>query len=356
MSLVAAFLGSVALFHAAADVIAPEVIETRTIQLTQTVTLHDVPEGARQVRMWVPIPSDANWQRVTDIKVDSIPGTWEVVHPQDGKGDFIYVDVLNPKAGSIPVTISCVVETKGVYFPLESMASTSAVQKELFADSLDTKAPLMEVDARVQQLADEACGAETNVAKQVMMIMAKVAEVADHYSINKDVPVCGRGAAGDCIDQGGGCCTDLHSLFISMARARGIPARIQYGYRTLDKNDGKPDVDPGYRCWVDAFVPGMGWVATDVVASDGADASVGHKWPAISSTRVWLWEGRSFDLNPPASAGAIHTMTCGWAEIDGKSIDPVPSRDGKIPAQLRRTITFKVLHNDRTAETPSLPQ
>lgn len=354
MHLVAAAVASMTMGVNAAHV-APNVVETRTIELTQTVTLHDVPEGTRQVRMWVPIPSDAAWQRVMDIKVLSAPGEWEIVHPQSGRGDIVYVDVQKPKAGNHSVTVSCVVERQGVAFPLDEMSSSGPVQRELFADALNTKAPLMEVDAQVKKLADEACGSETNVARQVMLLLQKVGEVADHYSINKNVPTCGRGAAGDCLEHGGGCCTDLHSLFIAMARSRGIPAKIQFGYRTLDKNDGKADVDPGYRCWASAFVPGMGWVDTDVVASDSASEDVDIRWATLSSTRVWLWEGRSFELNPPTSAGNVHTMLCGFAEIDGQPVDVLPAADG-TPSKLRRTITFKVISNDRNESTPSLPQ
>ena len=353
MNFIAAVVGGCVL--SAAPVITPEVIETRVIELTQTVTLHDVPEGARNVRMWVPIPSDTRWQRVTDIKVESAPGNWQLVHPQSGKGDIVYVDVMNPKAGANSVVVSFTVETQGVNFPIDKIASTDPVQKELFKDCLDVKAPLMEVDDRVKKLADEACGNETDIAKQVKLLLAKTGEVADHYSINKNVPTCGRGAASDCMDHGGGCCTDLHSLFISMCRSRGIPAKIQFGYRTLDKNDGKPDVDPGYRCWASVFVPGMGWIDTDVVASDSAPEDVDLRWAALSSTRVWLWEGRSFELSPATSAGSVHTMLVGFAEVDGKPVDVLPAHDG-TPSKLRRTISFKVLSNTRNDSTPSLPQ
>jgi hypothetical protein len=211
----------------------------------------------------------------------------------------------------------------------------------------------MEVDERVQALADEACGGETDTARQAVALLKAVAETADHYSSNPNVPTCGRGAAGDCLDHGGGCCTDMHSLFIAMARARGIPARMQYGYRLLDGRAGAA-YDPGYRCWVEFFVPGTGWVPTDVVAADNAEPSA-YRWVSLSSTRVWLWSGRSFQLDPPAKAGAIDTMICGWAEIDGKAVDPLPAADGS-PSMLRRTVEYQVLSNTRTPKTGALPQ
>ena len=51
------------------------------------------------------------------------------------------------------------------------------------------------------------------------------------------------------------------------ARARGIPARLQMGYRLRETNEGK-EVDPGYRCWAEYFVPNYGWVSADIVEAD----------------------------------------------------------------------------------------
>src|SRR5690606_18442581 len=100
-----------------------------------------------------------------------------------------------------------------VNFPLENVSSLPSFQKQLFNDALDVKAPLMFVDGSVQKLADEACGTERDIARQAVMLVHKVAEVADHYSKDPTRPHCGRGSAQDCLVNGGGCCTDLHSLF-----------------------------------------------------------------------------------------------------------------------------------------------
>lgn len=335
-------------------VITPDFIETRTVELTQTVTLRDIPYGTRSVRLWVPVPTDRAWQRVLDFKVVAAPGQWQMHTQELGRGEFVYVEIPNPLPGSASVTISCVVEREGVHFPLDSADVAGTFQASAFESALDQNAPLMGVDDRVRELANDACGNETDVAKQAMLLIRKVAEVADHYSKDATKPTCGRGSAQDCLDHGGGCCTDLHSLFIAMARSRGIAARMQYGYRLLDAKAGK-EFDPGYRCWVEYFVPGAGWVPTDIVAADNASADNPYRWESLSPYRVWLWEGRSFELTPASSAGRIDTMLCGWAEIDGKAIDPLPADDG-TPSLLTRTVQFNVLSHRRPAGAPKLPE
>ena len=343
----------------AAGSIQPRVVERRVIDLTQTVTLDRIPAGSRSVRVWVPVPGDAAFQRVLRQDVVDAPAGWRMVPQQDGRGTFLVADVADP-AGPVKVVVRSVVEREGVLFDLASPpagdagAPASAPDPRLFHAELDTAAPLMGADARVRELADQACGSERDPARQALLLLQKVSEVADHYSKDPSKPTCGRGAASDCMDHGGGCCTDLHSLFIAMARARGIPARMQYGFRAVDSREGK-EYDPGYRCWVEYFVPGLGWVPTDVVASDNAGSANPAQWGSLSAGRVWLWSGRSFQLTPSSSAGPIHTMTSGWAEIDGTPVDPLPAADG-TPPQLTRRIQFTVLSRERPSSAPTLPE
>jgi transglutaminase-like putative cysteine protease len=268
----------------------PQVVETRTVDLTQTVTLDAPPAGSDMVRLWVPIPSDASWQRVLQREVLSAPTGWRLVPQAEGRGDFVYAEVRDPIGQPISVVVRCTVEREAAYTPLDGGAMPQSIQPALFADSLDERAPLMEVDERVRALADKACGAERDPARQALLLLNAVANAADHYSKDPTKPTCGRGAASDCIDQGGGCCTDLHSLFISAARSRGIPARMQYGYRMLDAKAGQ-ELDPGYRCWVEYLVPGAGWVPTDVVAADNAGEAHANRWGSLSASRVCCGKG-----------------------------------------------------------------
>jgi len=342
-----ALLGSPATF-------AGEVVEERSVDLTQTVSLHEIPAGTDLVRLWVPVPSDSDWQRVTQFEVLEAPAGWQVVRQSEGRGEFLYVEVPNPATESLAVTIKCRVSRQGVQFPLEVHAPGTRIQPDAFSAYLDTDAPLMESSLKVKLMADQVCGAETDPTVQARLLMQAVADAADHYSKDPTKPKCGRGAAEDCLTNKGGCCTDLHSLFIALARARGIPARLQFGYRALDEKAGK-EVDPGYRCWIEFYSPDLGWVPTDIVACEGSAGGTELRWGSLSATKVWLWEGRSFELTPTTSAGRVHTMICGFAEVDGKPVDVLQSHDGSKPSNLRRTIKFDVVSTTRTPGGSKLP-
>jgi hypothetical protein len=243
--------------------------------------------------------------------------------------------------GTVEVVIETTVARQSPAYDL-SAGIAGDVQPALFVEELRKDANLMTADAKVVALAEKACAGETDARKKVRKILDAVADVADHYSKDPSKPACGRGAAEDCLEFGGGCCTDLHSLFIACARSQGIPARMQYGYRLKADKEGT-EYDPSYRCWVEFYLPNMGWVPTDLVVADSGDVADRTKsYAMLDARRVWLWQGRNLELSPRQNGAPIDTMSAGWAEIDGVPVDVLPAADG-TPSKLRRTITFQDL-------------
>ena len=75
--------------------------------------------------------------------------------------------------------------------------------------------------------------------------------VDDHVRYDKSKPGYGNGDVLWVCDSRFGNCTDFHSLFISLARARGLPARFEIGF-PLPPARGQGPIG-GYHCW--AFFP-----------------------------------------------------------------------------------------------------
>lgn len=348
--------------EAGRPVLLPSITSSTSYRLRQTVRLSDVPAGSQHARLWVPVPSDTAWQRVVDLRVVDAPTGWKLEQQDGPRGRMVYVDVAKP-SGDVAVTIECVVHRDAVRFPLDpgtGEAALGAIDGGVFARELSTNDPLMEASAEVRAMAAKACEGVTDPRVKVTRLLDAVAASADHYSKDPTKPTCGRGAAQDCLAHGGGCCTDLHSLFIAMARAEGIPARLQFGYRLTPANEAKKDADPGYRCWVEYFLPRSGWVPTDIVVADSGEASARpNAWGTLDDRRVWLWEGRGFMLAPAQTGAAIQTMIVGHAEIDGVAVDPLPASDG-TPSKLQRRITFSVIERRdpaaRVAVEPTSPK
>lgn len=323
---------------------------TRVYRVTQKVTLSDIPEKAKSVRWWVTIPDDDRYQEVLDLAVTGAPAKWSIEREAAHGNRFLYVEVANPGKPSLETTVDFTLRRRSAFVDVDpkKVGKISEQELPLFAADLRKDAPHMEVTPEITKTANEVCGGETNLALQSRKLLDYVADFADHYSKDPTKPKCGVGDAGDCIAHKGGCCTDMHSLFIALARARGIPARLQMGYRVLEKNLGKT-ADPGYRCWVEYFLPGYGWVPADIVEGDAKDGLGRDRWfTGLTERRIHLDEGRDFVLTPPQSApGRVNTMIFGYAEIDGVPARVLP--DGDKQPQLSRTVYFTEVADGESA-------
>jgi len=113
-----------------------------------------------------------------------------------------------------------------------------------------------------------------------------------------------------------GNCTDFHSLFIGMARAAGIPARFEIGFPLpLNAHDG---TIPGYHCWAEFFVSGLGWIPIDASETWQDPSKKNYFFGATDENRVMFSLGRDIRLNPPPAATPLNFFVYPYAEVDGK--------------------------------------
>jgi len=345
MKLASALLVSAAL---AGGVFAADPVPTKTVtyRVEQNATLSDIPAGAKHVKFWVSIPDNERYQDVLDFEAVSVPGKWSVVRDPDRGNRFMLVEVDNPGTDKLTAKVAFTVRRSSVFTDIDpaQVGPITDSLRTLYAEELRTDAPHMQATPAIRKKADEACGAETNVALQAKLLLGAVDDFANHYSIDPTKPKCGVGDAADCMTNAGGCCTDMHSMFIAMARARGIPARLQMGYRVKEANAGK-EVDPGYRCWAEYFVPNYGWVSADVVEADDPKGLGRARWfSGLTERRIWLNEGREFNLAGRAvTAQRVNTMIIGYAEIDGVEARVLPDDALALKAQLSRTVKYTEL-------------
>ena len=91
--------------------------------------------------------------------------------------------------------------------------------------------------------------------------------IADMVSYGKDGTYVAT-TAEEAVQGGTGVCQDHAHIFISAARASGIPARYVSGYLMMD---GQIDQDASHA-WAEAYVEGLGWVGFDVSNTQSPDA------------------------------------------------------------------------------------
>jgi hypothetical protein len=263
------------------------------------ITLPVINDAAK---MWIPLAETDDFQEIALVKKE-IPGKHQIIKDKNSENTALFV-TLSPDESEKPITITYKVKRieKGPY------------QDDLkIAPRYLKSSALMPVGRRFRELAQEAIG-EKKGESQLMQARAIYDYIIDHMKYMKYGDY-GKGDAVYACDTKTGNCTEFHSLFISMARSVGIPAKFSIGAAIpSDRDDGGID---GYHCWAEFYADGKWWPV---------DISEGNKYTALSTyyfgrhpaNRIELSSGRDLEFNPGPASGPINFMAYPILEIEGK--------------------------------------
>jgi transglutaminase-like putative cysteine protease len=318
----------VALAGLPAGAVEPTPLSSTTYVCRHSLSVKDLPEGAKQVRVWFWMPEDTPEQKVLDFRVAEGPQSTQITRDPEYGRKWVYAEAAADPSKPLRLVTEFTLlrsEVRGMADAAKAGPITDAHRVAL-ARELRRDEKHMEVTPEIQRVADELCGAETNPVRIARKAFDYVVQKSEHYSKFGPAPK-GKclGDAMECMAGAGDCCTDQHALFIALCRARGVPCRLIYGSRLKLENEGK-DYDPGYRCWPRFFAPGLGWVPLDISSADTAKEDPDRWFGGLDDRRIEWAEGRDFELSP-RSAVRPDLVIRAWCEVDGK---PHPGFDRAI--------------------------
>jgi transglutaminase-like putative cysteine protease len=129
----------------------------------------------------------------------------------------------------------------------------------------------------------------------------------------------GRGDSVWACDSRYGNCTDFHSLFMSLARAKEIPARFEIGF--MLPNDKPEGAVTGYHCWA-YFFANERWVPVDISEADKNPSLREYYFGNLTANRVTFSTGRDIVLTPPQTGDPINFFVYPYVEVHGKPLPP----------------------------------
>ncbi len=148
-----------------------------------------------------------------------------------------------------------------------------------------------------------------------------------------EVKGCGLAIPSRTLNQckGGGKCADLSTVFVTLLRAAGVPARDVYGLRLSSPKEG--DITSGFHCWAEFYLPGTGWVTAD--PADVRKMMLVHNLEIKDADdwRTFFWGGddlfrvvleknaRGFLPKGMKPENIINYFMYPAAEVDGKMLD-----------------------------------
>jgi hypothetical protein len=300
---------------------------SRTFVFVYEAGIESVPEGAKQVRLWIPVPADNHDQRIGAVKVLVTAGGSSAEAEIEADGTLLG----NPPLPCVVAPIghgygrSLCVESDGKPFSVSMRATVTrhetrgggtATKEELeLASGADAMVPL---DGKAASMAGQIPAGKD--------AMATARAIYDHTleRMKYDKPAgepWGRGDADWACDSRFGNCTDFHSYMMAIGRKKGLPMRFEMGFNVPAGTEAEATI-AGYHCWA-FFWDGAKWVPVDASDADKEPARAEYLFGTLDMNRVTFTGGRDLELTPAPAAGALNFFVYPYCEVDGKEMKDV---------------------------------
>jgi transglutaminase-like putative cysteine protease len=277
--------------------------KSRSFGFHYGATIDDVPAGA-DVKVWIPISETNNEQEVQVVKTSS--PTPIGFHRDDTYQNRIAFFQYKSTAQPISFSVDYLVDRREAGLDRAADKLTAA-EAELFLKA-NSLVPVSGVPLRL--LEKKTISSEPLEAGQTLY------EVVENFmKYDKSKPGYGKGDVVWACDSRTGNCTDFHSLFISLARSRSIPAKFEIGFPIGPADYGKVN---GYHCWAWFYAEGRGWMPVDISEADKQPELKDYYFGHLSTDRIAFTTGRDIKLVPESKSEPLNFFIYPHVEVDGK--------------------------------------
>ncbi len=257
-----------------------------------------LPEMDDVARMWIPVPQTDRFQTIEMTSIVA-PVEHRLLKEKEHGNAILYME-LSPEHSGNEVVITYSVERKEKKPYEENSSATRYLDANL----------LMPVGDRFGFLADSIIGDKRHEGT-IMQARALYDYIIDNMRYMKYGDY-GKGDAVYACDALTGNCTEFHSLFISLARSAGIPARFAIGASIpSDRDEGGID---GYHCWAEFFAEGKWW-PVDISEANKYSALATYYFGRHPANRIEFSRGRDLQVEPGPHSGTINFMAYPVMEV-----------------------------------------
>jgi uncharacterized protein (TIGR03000 family) len=303
-------------------------VKSRKFRFTYAAVVTGLEPGQR-ARVWVPVPPSNDEQDVRVVSQE-LPAEGKIdTEPKSGNR-MLYVEAKAGAGGEVSLKVVYEVtrrELKGEGGK-ELAEDMDVLARYLKADALVPVAgePLEKIKNKLIQ-GKELPGDEIAAARVFYDAVNGHMRYSKEGKEGKDW---GRGDSLWACDSGFGNCSDFHSLFISLARSRKIPAKFEIGF-PLPAKRGEGEI-AGYHCWAKFRPAGKGWVPVDISEANKNPKMTDYYFGNLTEDRVMFSTGRDLDLVPRQDDGPLKFFIYPYVEVEGKAYPQ---------DKIRRTFSFR---------------
>lgn len=253
-----------------------------TGQLTFTFT-PTIQQKTGKVDLWFPYPVSDEFQTISNM---SVTGNFDssTIY-RDPHSEAVYGHAVWENPMDAP---QCVMQ---FHISQKDRRNTDIKDSgegfpEIVAPYLKATSEVPADDPEMKKIADQATQGKKGTLEKARAVYDWVVE---NTFRDPEVKGCGLGIPGRTLQQcnGGGKCADLSAVFVTLARAAGIPAKDVYGLRLGSPKTG--NVTSGFHCWAEFYLPGTGWVMVD--PADVRKMMLVHKLDKPGEWYEFFWGG-----------------------------------------------------------------
>ncbi len=151
---------------------------SRTFRFTYRFTVKELPAGAKQVRVWAPVPQTDRYQTVLVLRVKAPAKTQMTREPEFGNR-MLYIEMLNPTAEAeftIEYEVTRREYSRGDYDQLRSKdQKPGAVPASM--DRFVSPDNLIPTDGKIRALAVEVTGSQTGTVAKPRLPMITCSQI-----------------------------------------------------------------------------------------------------------------------------------------------------------------------------------
>ena len=279
-------------------------------------TVKDIPSGAQKVELWIPVPHDDAYQRISAVQVNT-PYRYQLTAGDQGN-QILHLELDHPKESSVPVTLTFEAVRKERVQTLVRHVGNETAPPDLARWLQPDR--LVPIDDKIRGWAREVVEA-AHAHTDLEMARAIYNHVVATVKYDKTGKGWGNGDIYYACEARRGNCTDFHAIFIGYARAVGIPARFAIGF-PLPPDRGAGQI-AGYHCWAEFYAKGIGWVPVDASEAGKNPAKREYFFGHHDEDRVEFSKGRDVVLAPKQQGEPLNYFIYPYAEVDGKKYTTV---------------------------------
>lgn len=316
-----------------------QIPKSRTIDFDYEVNLNNIPLHTSELKVWLPFLPQTPYQEIEDVKINP-PEYSAIASDKTYNNKILSYTIKSPKDPSIKISVHYRIK-RLEYSNKPGAVMMTAAKNHTQEDRSKYLEPnrLVTLSPKIKELSAE-------IAKDKITTIAKARAIYDYVfnnlSYDKTIPGWGNGdTERACLIKAGNC-TDFHSLFISLARARGIPAKFVIGVPLPQDQEGEIK---GYHCWAEFYDETIGWIPVDISEAWKDKTKYEYYFGNLAENRIEFTQGRDIVLEPTASGEPLNYFFYPYAEVDGKIFKDVTA-----------SFRFKAVEDieDRGGDQPSV--